>query len=67
MQSVMARTSAFPLVNLAFDGALPRLLRKWRAAGDTYEQIARRLQDLKGIDVTSSTVRRWCLDLEEVA
>jgi intein-encoded DNA endonuclease-like protein len=67
MQTVMARTSTLAAHDQHTDGEISRLLREWRAEDVTYELIARRLRLDHGIDVTTSTVFRWCRSLERAA
>jgi len=59
----MARTSTFALADKAMKGRLLKLLTDGRDAGEGYEQIARDLSLKHGLDVSSSTVRRWCIRL----
>jgi intein-encoded DNA endonuclease-like protein len=58
----MATRSSFGLVNRVAGGRLKRDLLRWRRAGDSYETIAYRLRE-KGIEVSRSTVHRWCREL----
>lgn len=64
----MARTSTFPLADKALDGQLETRLRDARAAGESFEEIARKLHN-DGIAISGETVRKWCHDLgiEEAA
>lgn len=62
----MPRPDGFAFLDYKTDGKLARLLRRWRKAGDSYEVIARRLCDIYDADVTASTVRRWCINLDVV-
>lgn len=59
----MANRSTFPLVDALFDGKLAERLREWRKADQSHETIARLISDEKGVVITLSTVRRWCIDL----
>lgn len=59
----MARTSTLPLVDRVLNGQLRETLATHRAAGETYEQIARWLAAEHGIDVVSTTISRWCTEL----
>jgi hypothetical protein len=58
----MATGSQFHLFDRIVGGTLEARLREHRAAGLSYEAVARRLET-DGVSVTGETVRRWCLDL----
>lgn len=59
----MAKPSMSYLVDRLLDGKLEQELRSRRAAGAAFDTIARWLATEHAIDVSSVTVRRWCLDL----
>lgn len=54
------RTSTLPLTDRLMGGTLAQKLTEWRTAGDSMETIARRLENEHAIQVSSSTVGRWC-------
>ena len=56
------RTKTFDLHDRAHGGDLEQRLRAWRAEGETFDAIAWKLKD-QGIDVSRSTVHRWCHEL----
>lgn len=59
----MATGTTFPLVDRIMEGRLDEQLRQWRSENLSYEQIARRLLTDHEVDINSTTVRRWCIDL----
>ena len=56
----MPPTSSFPLIDRLFDGHFAEWLQEARAAGESFEAIARRLAAEHDIEVTGETIRRWC-------
>lgn len=58
----MGRASIYPLADRLIDGGLRNLLSQRRAAGDSFEVIARSLATDHGVDVATETVRRWCIE-----
>lgn len=58
----MARTTSLPFVERLLDGTLETELRRRRAIPESFENIARWLANDHDIDVSSATVRRWCID-----
>ncbi len=63
MQSLMAPAKTYPLADRALKGRLAEMLTTARTAGESYEQIARKLSTVRGVEVSSATVRRWCMEL----
>lgn len=59
----MPRPPKFQLVELKLGADLDSYLSERRAAGDSFDTIARTLWDLTGISVTGVTVSNWCADL----
>ena len=59
----MARTASLPFVDRILNGQLEAELRQRRAVPESFETIARWLIAEHGIDVSSATVRRWCIEL----
>ena len=57
----MSTPSTFPLHDRLVHGQLERMLRTMRAEGLTYDEIAWRLKP--DVNVSRSTVARWCNDL----
>jgi hypothetical protein len=58
----MARTTSLPFVERLLDGNLETELRRRRAIPESFENIARWLANEHDIDVSSATVRRWCIE-----
>lgn len=56
----MSSSSTFPLHDRALDGQLPKLLRKWRKQGISYQEIAFLLRSEHDVVVNGTTVMRWC-------
>lgn len=56
----MSRTSTFPLHDRALDGKLTKLLTDWRDENLSYAEIAFRLRTEHQMNVSASTVMRWC-------
>ncbi len=56
----MAQPSTFPLHDRALDGKLEGLLRDWRGAGLSLEEITFRLRSQHSVTVSAATVHRWC-------
>lgn len=67
----MPRKSLRPLVDRLLDGRLRELLAERIDDGQSFEQIARWLDNEHDVDVTGETIRRWWTDwqtpAEEVA
>lgn len=59
MVFVMASTDLYPLVDRIVPGGLGPFLSAARAAGDSFETIARRLATDHEVSVSGDTVRRW--------
>lgn len=59
----MARTSSLHLVDRILDGRLAQELTERRAAGDSYNAIARWLAAEHDLEPTGETVRQWCITL----
>lgn len=53
------------LVDRLLDGNLDAELAQRKAAGATFEQIARWLEDDHDIKVSRETVRNWYLDIDD--
>lgn len=62
MVHAVAKPSSSTLVDLVLGGNLHSELRRLRAAGESYESIARWFENEHAVDITYSTVRRWCID-----
>lgn len=58
----MARTASLPFVERLLDGTLEPELRRRRGLPESFENIARWLANDHDIDVSSATVRRWCIE-----
>lgn len=56
----MSGSSTFPLHDRVLDGRLRPLLKKWRKAGISYQEIAFKLRTEHQIEVNPTTVMRWC-------
>lgn len=57
------RTSAFPLYDRLLDGRLADILRDLIAdQGLSYEEATYRLRSEHEVEVSKSTVRRWCIE-----
>lgn len=63
----MAPRSTRPLVDAALGGKLDELLAGWRAEGQSYEAIARRLETEHGVVLSMWTVKRWCDETQAAA
>lgn len=59
----MAQSRIFPLADRVLGGQLAQRLRDQRAAGSSFDFIARGLS-AEGIEVSGETVRTWCVELE---
>lgn len=58
----VAQRPTFPLYDRLVHGDLKTILTDYRLSGESFVEIAAKLQD-EGIDVSSTTVYRWCHDL----
>lgn len=56
-------TPILPLVDRILDGRLAEELRERRRRGDSYQTINRWLYGEHQIEVTTETIRKWCLEL----
>lgn len=52
-----------PLVDRALNGQLKARLDADRAAGCSYDDIARALHSENVVTVTGETIRKWCIEL----
>lgn len=59
------RSPAFRMADRLTQGRLAELIREGRAADESWDRIARKLDSDFGIDVTSETLRLWFLQMEE--
>lgn len=57
----MPRPSSQPLVDRILEGRLEQELTDRRTAGESYDAIARWFAATHDLEVTSETVRQWCL------
>lgn len=56
----MAPKDTFPLADRALGGTLTKRLRRWHNEGKSLHGISALLRD-EGIEVSTETVRRWCI------
>jgi hypothetical protein len=57
-------TTARELLDRLLDGELDDYLATKKAGGQTFDQIARALEDEHGVKVSRETLRRWMLPTE---
>lgn len=58
----VTQRSTFPLHDRLVDGDLKAILTDYRLSGESFVEIAFKLRS-QGIEVSPSTVHRWCHDL----
>lgn len=61
----MARQSVYPLLDRLADGKLTEQLLEHRDRGESHLTIAFWLHDTYEVDVTSQTIRRWLIAIDE--
>lgn len=61
------KSPAFRMADRLTNGRLVELIREGRAAGESWDRVARRLDADFAIDVTGETVRLWYRQLEDEA
>lgn len=54
--------SLYPLLDQMAGGNLTQRLTDWRADGLSYDEIARRIEDLTQVATNGESIRRWCIE-----